>query len=136
LANAVAADWIPPEDAQIVDFTRDLLRKHRVDKPSAEAMLARFGHDQFIQLTGAIGYYSMLAMTVNACELEPGEVLERDGYTLAVRVNGVAYTADIITFRRNAYNAAIEVAGVAGSFAPIEAIQLARIVDRRMRPAP
>ena len=33
----------------------------------------------FIQLTGAIGYYSMLAMTVNACELEaaPGaEVLK------------------------------------------------------------
>ena len=32
-----------------------------------------------IQLTGAIGYYSMLAMTVNACELEaaPGaEVLQ------------------------------------------------------------
>ena len=24
----------------------------------------------FIELTGAIGYYSMLAMTVNACELE------------------------------------------------------------------
>jgi hypothetical protein len=42
-------------------------------------MLARFGHDQFIQLTGAIGYYSMLSMTVNACELEPAtgaEVLQ------------------------------------------------------------
>ncbi len=24
----------------------------------------------FIQLTGAIGYYTLLAMTVNACELE------------------------------------------------------------------
>jgi hypothetical protein len=33
-------------------------------------MRARFGDDEFIQLTGAIGYYSMLAMTVNACELE------------------------------------------------------------------
>jgi hypothetical protein len=36
------------------------------------------GNDALIQLTGAIGYYSMLAMTVNACELEaaPGaEVL-------------------------------------------------------------
>jgi hypothetical protein len=30
----------------------------------------RFGDDGFIQLTSAIGYYSMLAMTVNACELE------------------------------------------------------------------
>ena len=61
---------IPPDDAQIVDFTRDLLRKHRVDDATAAAMRKRFGDDQFIQLTGAIGYYSLLAMTVNACELE------------------------------------------------------------------
>jgi 4-carboxymuconolactone decarboxylase len=63
---------LPPEDAQIVDFTRQLLRDHRVDDATAKAMRARFGDDQFIQLTGAIGYYSMLAMTVNACELEAG----------------------------------------------------------------
>ncbi len=61
-----------PEDAQIVDFTRTLLRRHRVDDATAAAMRARFGDDEFIQLTGAIGYYSMLAMTVNACELEAG----------------------------------------------------------------
>ncbi|HKN11537.1 MAG TPA: hypothetical protein VJ376_18955 [Pseudomonadota bacterium] len=69
---------IPPEDAQIVDFTRQLLRRHRVDDATASALRTRFGDDGFIQLTGAIGYYSMLAMTVNACELEaaPGaEVL-------------------------------------------------------------
>ena len=63
---------IPPEDAQIVDFTRDLLRKHRVDDATANALRKRFGDDQFIQLTGAIGYYSLLSMTVNACELEAG----------------------------------------------------------------
>ncbi len=61
---------IPPEDAEIVDFTRQLLRKHRVDDASAKALQTRVGNDGFIQLTGAIGYYSMLAMTVNACELE------------------------------------------------------------------
>ena len=69
---------IPAEDAQIVEFTRSLLRKHRVDDATARAMRDRFGDDAFIQLTGAIGYYSLLAMTVNACELEaaPGaEVL-------------------------------------------------------------
>jgi 4-carboxymuconolactone decarboxylase len=70
---------VPAEDAQIVDFTRDLLRKHRVDEATAKAMRARFGDDAFIQLTGAIGYYTLLTMTVNACELEaaPGaEVLQ------------------------------------------------------------
>jgi 4-carboxymuconolactone decarboxylase len=61
---------IPPEDAEIVEFTRQLLRKHRIDDASAKKLRARFGNDGFIQLTGAIGYYSMLAMTVNACELE------------------------------------------------------------------
>jgi 4-carboxymuconolactone decarboxylase len=69
---------IPPEDAQIVDFTRELMRKHRVDGETFKALRARFGDDGLIQLTGAIGYYSMLSMTVNACELEaaPGaEVL-------------------------------------------------------------
>jgi 4-carboxymuconolactone decarboxylase len=61
---------IPPEDAEIVEFTRQLLRKHRIDDASAKALQTRFGNDGFIQLTGAIGYYAMLAMTVNACELE------------------------------------------------------------------
>jgi 4-carboxymuconolactone decarboxylase len=63
---------LPPEDAQIVDFTWQLLRKHRVDDATVKALRARFGDDAFIQLTGAIGYYSLLAMTVNACELEAG----------------------------------------------------------------
>ncbi|HEU0157598.1 MAG TPA: carboxymuconolactone decarboxylase family protein [Stellaceae bacterium] len=69
---------IPAEDAEIVEFTRALLRRHRIDDATAARMRARFGDDGFIQLTGAIGYYSLLAMTVNACELEaaPGaEVL-------------------------------------------------------------
>jgi 4-carboxymuconolactone decarboxylase len=64
------ARGIPPEDAQIVEFTRALMRKHRVDDATAKALRARFGDEGFIQLTGTIGYYSMLAMTVNACELE------------------------------------------------------------------
>ena len=69
---------MPPEDAQIVEFTQQLLQKHRVDDATFKAIQTRFGNDGLIQLTGAIGYYSMLAMTVNACELEaaPGaEVL-------------------------------------------------------------
>jgi 4-carboxymuconolactone decarboxylase len=69
---------IPPEDAQIVDFTRQLVRLHRVDDATFKTLQARLGNDGLLQLTGAIGYYSMLAMTVNACELEaaPGaEVL-------------------------------------------------------------
>jgi 4-carboxymuconolactone decarboxylase len=61
---------VPPEDAQIIDFTVQLVRKHRVDDAMFKAMQARFGNDQLLQLTGTIGYYVMLAITVNACELE------------------------------------------------------------------
>jgi len=63
---------IPAEDAQIVDFTRELLTRHRIDADSFRAMQQRLGNEQLIQLTGTIGYYSMLCMTVNACELEAG----------------------------------------------------------------
>jgi 4-carboxymuconolactone decarboxylase len=70
------ARGIPPEDAQIVEFTRELIRKHRVDEARFTALRTRLGDDGFIQLTGAIGYYSMLSMTVNACELEAGEGAE------------------------------------------------------------
>src|SRR5881398_1961419 len=53
---------IPAEDAEIVEFTRQLLRKHRVDDATFKSMQSRFGNDQLVQLTTAIGYYSLLAM--------------------------------------------------------------------------
>ncbi len=62
---------VPAEDAQVIEFTRALLRKHRVDDTMFKAVQQRFGNDELIQLTGAIGYFALLAMTVNACELEP-----------------------------------------------------------------
>ena len=66
------ARGIPAEDAQIVEFTRELIRKHRVSDESAKALLARFGDEGMIEFTGAIGYYSMLCMMANAVELEAG----------------------------------------------------------------
>jgi len=61
---------VPPGDAQVLEFTRQLMIRHRVDDASVKALRERFGDEGFIQLTGTIGYYSLLAMTVNACELE------------------------------------------------------------------
>lgn len=65
------SEGIPPEDVQIIEFTRQLLRKNRVDEPLARAVMVRLGADQYVQLTTCIGYYAMLAMTVNGVELEP-----------------------------------------------------------------
>ena len=66
-----SSDGIPPKDLQIVDFTRQLLRTNRVVEPLAQAIMERLGADQYVQLTTCIGYYAMLAMTVNGVELEP-----------------------------------------------------------------
>jgi 4-carboxymuconolactone decarboxylase len=67
---------IAPADLEIVEFTRQLLRKHRVEDGLFKTMHARFGNDELVQLTTAIGYYTLLGMTVNACELEPGDDAE------------------------------------------------------------
>jgi 4-carboxymuconolactone decarboxylase len=67
---------MPAEDAQIVDLTRDLIRKHRVGAGAMKALQERFGNFQLVELTGTIGYYCMLAMTANACELEAGKGAE------------------------------------------------------------
>ena len=67
---------LPPEDAQIVDFTRDLIRKHRVSAAAMASLQMRFGDFQLVELAGTIGYYSMLAMTANACELEAAQGAE------------------------------------------------------------
>lgn len=65
------SDGIPAEDLQIIDFTRQLLRKNRVEESLARAVMDRLGADKYVQLTTCIGYYAMLAMTVNGVELEP-----------------------------------------------------------------
>ena len=67
---------VPQEDADIIEFTRQLLRKHRADEALFKKLQARLGNDQLIQLTTAIGYYTMLGMTVNACGLEAGDGAE------------------------------------------------------------
>jgi 4-carboxymuconolactone decarboxylase len=66
---------VPSDDAQIVDFTRDLIRKHRADDANHEGASPALRRRTVHRADRTIGYYSMLAMTVNACELEanPGQ---------------------------------------------------------------
>lgn len=67
---------LPPEDAQIVDFTRDLIHKHRASDEVMAALLKRFGEFQLVELTVTIGYYTLLTMTANPTELEPSAGME------------------------------------------------------------
>lgn len=66
----VRFDIIPPDDLQIIDFGGRFLRKNHIDEPLAHAVIARLSADHYVQLTTCIGYYAILAMTVNTVELE------------------------------------------------------------------
>ena len=70
------SDGVAPEDLEIIDFTRQLLRNNRVEDGLAKRVMDRLGADEYVQLTTCIGYYCMLAMTVNGAELEPNPAHE------------------------------------------------------------
>ncbi len=48
---------VPAEDGQIIDFTRQLMRKHRVDETTMKALIERFGNgrDRLLQHAGHDG---------------------------------------------------------------------------------
>jgi 4-carboxymuconolactone decarboxylase len=59
------------EEALPVRFTRQLLEQHRVDEPTYQAALERFGERGVIELAAAAGYYVMSACWMNLLEIEP-----------------------------------------------------------------
>ncbi|MBI4526068.1 MAG: carboxymuconolactone decarboxylase family protein [Deltaproteobacteria bacterium] len=66
-----ASSGLTPEEAQIVGYVEALLRSHRVTEGTFRAMLQRFGVKGLVELTATIGYFCMLACTLNAFELKP-----------------------------------------------------------------
>jgi 4-carboxymuconolactone decarboxylase len=55
----------------IWDFVMELLRSRRVSDTTYERALALFGEQGVIDLSGIIGYYSLLAMTMNVARVPP-----------------------------------------------------------------
>jgi 4-carboxymuconolactone decarboxylase len=62
---------LTPEEAQIVEYVRQLLRAHRVDPATFDALRARLGVEVLVELTATLGYYGMIACTLNAFEVMP-----------------------------------------------------------------
>ena len=62
---------LPPDEALIVRFTRELMGKHRVSAEAYEAVRAKFGERGVVELAATAGYYGLVASVVNAAELEP-----------------------------------------------------------------
>jgi 4-carboxymuconolactone decarboxylase len=57
------------EDAQIVSFVRELLRAHRVTETTFQALYCRVGERGLVELTATVGYYAMLACTLNTFDI-------------------------------------------------------------------
>ena len=69
---------LTPEEAEIVEYVRQLFRKNRVDQATFDALRNRHGVQWLIEMTTVVGYYGMLAGVVNSFEVAPpqdGDIL-------------------------------------------------------------
>ncbi len=57
------------EDAQIVSFVREMIQQHRVTEATFQAIYGRLGEKGMVELTATIGYYAMLACTLNTFDV-------------------------------------------------------------------
>ena len=62
---------LPPEDALIVQFTLELLRRHRITDATFQAVQQKLGDAGVIDLLILIGYYGGLSHTLSALEVMP-----------------------------------------------------------------
>lgn len=62
------------EDAQIVSFVRETLRSHRASETTFQALYGRLGERGLVELTATIGYYVMLACTLNVFDIVTAKV--------------------------------------------------------------
>jgi 4-carboxymuconolactone decarboxylase len=63
------AEHFTAEDAQVVSFVREILRSHRVSEATFQALYARLGEKGFVELAATVGYYAMLACTLNTFDV-------------------------------------------------------------------
>ncbi|MGH8915430.1 MAG: carboxymuconolactone decarboxylase family protein [Acidimicrobiia bacterium] len=56
------------DDAVFVDFARELTRGGKVADPTFGAALDRLGEEGAVELAAVVGYYTMLALFMSACE--------------------------------------------------------------------
>ena len=57
------------EDAQVVSFVREILNSHQVSEATFQALYGRLGEKGFVELAATIGYYAMLACTMNTFDV-------------------------------------------------------------------
>jgi len=61
-------EGLPEKDSTVIQFGRDLFRKHRVDNAQFDKMVELFGKQGTIELVMTIGDYAMTAVLLNAVD--------------------------------------------------------------------
>jgi 4-carboxymuconolactone decarboxylase len=75
----LAEHWpeaLSPEDAVVLRFASELNNFKSVSDATYAEALARFGERAVVELTALVGYYTMVAMTLNAHEIPLPEGVE------------------------------------------------------------
>jgi len=65
------------DEAEVVEYARQLLRAHRVDEALFGRLQERLGLQGLVELTATVGYYAMIACTLNAFEVTPPAAEDR-----------------------------------------------------------
>jgi 4-carboxymuconolactone decarboxylase len=63
-------DFTEDADAIVYEYVTELLETRQVSKPTFQRASALLGDQGLVDLTGLVGYYTLLALTINAFEVE------------------------------------------------------------------
>jgi 4-carboxymuconolactone decarboxylase len=77
VAGRRAPRGLTATEAEVFAYTVQLLRDHRVEPAAFAALRDRLGLRALVELNTAIGYYGLIAATLNAFEVEPGPDADR-----------------------------------------------------------
>ena len=70
LRDNVALADLAADEAAVVNYGRELLGSNRVTQATFDAALAQFGTRGLVELNGLIGCYTMLALNLNAFDVQ------------------------------------------------------------------
>lgn len=80
VAESIRCDADPAfddiDDCLVYDFATQLNQARRVSNKTYEQALNRFGHVVVVNLTGLLGYYTLVAMTLNVFEIRANTQIE------------------------------------------------------------
>ena len=80
IIDAILAESTPPgmsaDDSAVYHYALELNRHNSVSDATYAVALARFGERTLVELTALIGYYTMVAMTLNCHEIPLPEGVE------------------------------------------------------------